>query len=588
MTKAILESGLLQDVNGGYELVGSFSSLAIPATLQDSLMARLDRLGPAKGVAQVGATIGRQFAYELLQAISSLDEETLQRELGRLVDTELVYQRGVPPQATYTFKHALIQDIAYQSLLRSTRQQYHQRMAQVLVERFPDTVEAQPELLAHHYTEAGLMTQAVLYWQRAGQRTIERSANVEAIAYLTKGLELLQALPDAPERIQQELTLQIALAVPLIATKGYASPEVEQAYARAQKLCQHVPENQLRFLALRGLWNCRLVWAELQIAHDLGEQLRGLAQRVQDPDLLVEMHRALGTTLLFLGELTTARTHLEQGMALYDPQQHRSLALRYGADSGLVCRLYAGWVFWLLGYPDQALQTIHHALAQAHTLAHSFTLAFALNHAVLVRMFRRETQVAQEQAETSIAFSSEQRIAQWLAQGIVLRGCALAALGRTAEGRGQISQGMEAWHATGAKLTRPWYLAQLAEACWHAGQVQEGLHGVEEALGLVDTTGERWWEAELHRLKGKLLLALSAANYAEATACFQHALDIARRQQARSLELRAAMSLARLWQQQGQRAAARQLLAEVYGWFTEGFDTADLQEARALLETLGA
>jgi predicted ATPase len=273
-------------------------------------------------------------------------------------------------------------------------------------------------------------------------------------------------------------------------------------------------------------------------------------------------------------------------MALYDPQQHRSLVLRYGADSGLVCRLYAGWVFWLLGYPDQALQTIHHALAQAHALAHSFTLAFALNHAALVRMFRREVQVAQEQAETSIAFSSEQRIAQWLAQGTVLRGCALAALGWTAEGREQIYQGMEAWHATGAKLTRPWYLAQLAEACWHAGQVQEGLHRVEEALGLVDTTGERWWEAELHRLKGGLLLALSTAHHVEATTCFQHALDIARRQQAKSLELRAAMSLARLWQQQGKRAEAYELLAPIYGWFTEGFDTADLQEAKGLLEEL--
>ena len=273
-------------------------------------------------------------------------------------------------------------------------------------------------------------------------------------------------------------------------------------------------------------------------------------------------------------------------MALYDPQQHRALALRYGADSGIVCRLYTGWVLWLLGYPDQALHIIDDALTQARALAHIFTLAFALNHAALVRMFRREGQQAQERAEASMAFATEQRITQWLAQGTVLRGWALSAQGRAMEGRQQICQGMAAWRATGAELTRPWYLAQLAEAYGQAGQEQAGLTVLKEAMTLVHTTEERWWEAELHRLQGELLLACSAAHTVEAEGCYQHALDVARYQQAKSLELRVAMSLARLWQQQGKRAAAHQVLADVYQWFTEGFETADLKTARALLAEL--
>src|SRR5262249_51157295 len=419
-----------------------------------------------------------------------------------------------------------------------------------------------------------------------GQRAMERSANAEAISHFTQALALLATLPESSARTAQELTLHLALAVPLIATKGYASPDVKHAYLHAQELCQHVQENSLRFLALRGVWNCHLVWAELRTAHALGEQLMDLARCAHNSSFLVEVHRALGTTLLFLGELTAARHSLEQGMALYDLQQHRALALSYGADSGIVCCLYAGWVLWLRGYPDQALHTIHDALTQARALAHIFTLAFALNHTALVRMFRREGQRAQEQAEASIAFATEQRIAQWLAQGTVLRGWALSTQGRAAEGCQQICQGMAAWRATGAELTRPWYLAQLAEAYWQAGQVQEGLQALKEALTLVHTTEERWWEAELYRLQGELLLAGSAAHTAQAESCYEQALDIAHRQQAKSLDLRAALSLGRLWQRQGKSHAAHQLLADVYQWFTEGFETADLKAARILLAEL--
>jgi predicted ATPase len=560
------------------------AAVPIPDTVQAVLAARVDRLPLAeKHLLQAAAVIGPEVSIPLLQAITEVPDETLAGSLRRLQAAEFLYETRLVPEQTYTFKHVLTQEVAYQSLLHSTRRQVHRQIAQVLEERFPMTVEVAPALLAQHYTEAGLYAQAIPYWQRAGQGAVERSANAEAISHFTQALALLTTLPETAARTAQELTLHLALAVPLIATKGYASPEVKHAYLRAQELCQHVQDNALRFLALRGVWNCHLVWAELRTAHARGEQLLALEQCAPNSSLLVEVHRALGTTLLFLGELTAARRDLEQGMTLYDPQQHRALALRYGADSGIVCRLFAGWVLWLLGYPDQALHTIDDALTQARALAHSFTLAFALNHTALVRMFRREGQQAQERAEASIAFATEQRIPQWLAQGTVLRGWALAAQGRAAEGRQQICQGMAAWRATGAELTRPWYLAQLAEAYWQEGQGQEGLAVLKEALTLMHTTEERWWEAELHRLQGELLLACSAEHTVEAAVCYQQALDVARRQQAKSLELRAAMSLSRLWQRQGKREAAHQLLADVYQWFTEGFDTADLREARALL-----
>jgi predicted ATPase len=319
-------------------------------------MARLDRLVTAKGIAQLAAVIGRQFAYDLLSTVSQLDEATLQRELGRLVEAEIVYQRGVPPQATYTFKHALMQDTAYESLLKSTRQQSHQRIAQVLEAQFPETAATQPELLAHHYTEAGLSERALDYWQRAGQSTSERSAYVEAIHHLTKGLELLTTLPDTPERVQRELVLQTTLGPAWMATKGYAAPEVGHAYARARELCQQMGETPQLFAALRGLWEFYEVRAELQRARELGEELLNLAQHTKASALLLETHRAVGETLYFLGELVLARVQLEQGISLYDSQQHHSHAFLYGSDPGVGCWRYAAMTLWFLGYPDQALR----------------------------------------------------------------------------------------------------------------------------------------------------------------------------------------------------------------------------------------
>jgi TOMM system kinase/cyclase fusion protein len=587
MTKALLESGHLKETDGHYALTGSFSTFAIPATLQDSLMARLDRLVTAKAVAQYAAVIGRQFAYDLLWIVSQLDATTLQRELGRLVEAEIVFQRGLPPQATYVFKHALIRDAAYESLLKSTRQQYHQRIAQVLEAQFLETTEGQPELLAHHYTEAGLLVQAVGYWHKAGQRAMERSAHVEAISHLTKGLELLATLPETPERLQSEVDMLIVLGASLIAIKGYAAPEVGETYTRARHLCQSLEDPHQLVLVLWGLWAFYITCAELRTAHALGEQLLILAQQTQDTPMLVAAHTALGTTLFFLGEVAAAHTHLAQGIALYDPQQHRASAFLYREDIGVICHSYAAWTLWCLGYLEQGLARSVEAATLARQLAYPFSLAHAMVLAALFHSFRRDVCLSQECAEAAIVLAMDQGFPHHRAIGSILRGWTLAHQGQAQDGIEQLHQGLRACQVIGIELLRPYYLALFADAHGTVGHQEFELKVLTEALTLMDTTGERVWEPELYRLKGTLLLQQSLDHQAEAETCFQQAIDIARTQQAKSFELRTATSLARLWQQQGKRQEAYDLLAPVYGWFTEGFDTPDLQDAKALLEALG-
>jgi predicted ATPase len=587
LTKAIVESGHLKDVDGHYALTGSLRALTIPATLQDSLMARLDRLMTGKVIAQLGAAIGRQFAYDLLHTVSQVDEATLQRELHRLVDAELVYQRGLPPQSTYVFKHALIQDAAYESLLKSTRQQYHQRIAQVLEAQVPETAAAEPELLAHHCTEAGLIAPAAAYWYKAGQRAIERSAHVEAIRHLRQGLALLQTLPETPERLQREVDLLIALGAALIATKAYAAPEVGETYMRARHLCQRLEDPDQLFSVLRGLWHYHFGRAELQTSPDLGEQLLTLAQRAQDAGMLVAAHRALGTALFFLGTVAPAHTHFTQGVALYDPLQHRTSTFLYGEDPGVMCQSYTTWTLWSLGYPEQGLTRSHEAVTLARQLAHPFSLDFAFVAAAMLHQFRREGCATQECAEATMSLAMEHGFPLWVAIGSILRGWASAQQGQAQAGIAQIHEGLTAWRATGAALVQPYLLALLAEAYGIMGQPEAGLTVLAEALTRVDTTGERWYAPELYRLKGELILLQENAEHrAEAESCFHHALAIAQNQQAKSLELRAATSLARLWHQHGKRQEAYDLLAPVYNWFTEGFDTADLKEARGLLNEL--
>jgi predicted ATPase len=586
LVKMILESCLVREEADRYMLTGPLPPLAIPSTLHDSLMARLDRLSAARDLAQLGAVLGREFAYDLLQAVSPLDEPTLQQGLAQLIDAELVYQRGLPPRSRYVFKHALIQEAAYQSLLKSTQQRYHQRTAQMLEAQFPETVETQPELVAHHYTEAGLAGNAVPHWQRAGQHANERSAHVEAIGHLTQGLEVLQVLPDTPERTQQELDLQLALGQALLATKGQAAPDMGHTYNRARELCQQVGETSQLFRVLYGLCHFHLVRAELQTALELSEELLTLAQHIQAPMYLLGAHFMLGASWHLLGEFATARGHTEQSLTLYDPQQHHAHTFLFGWDLGVFCRAWVPHALWHLGYPDRALAVSHEGLALAKRLSHPFTLAVALDYTAMFHQFRREPRAVYEQAEAAIALCTEQRFAYYLALGTTMQGWAQVAEAQAVEGLAQMRHGLAALRATGASLRLPYYLALLAEACGRTGQAAEGLTLLAEALAQAHKAEEAWTEPELYRLKGELLLLLSADNHAEAEGCFHQALAVARRQQAKALELRAATSLGRLWQQQDKRAEAHQLLAEIYGWFTEGFDTPDLQDAKALLEEL--
>jgi predicted ATPase len=470
--------------------------------------------------------------------------------------------------------------------LRSTRQQYHQRIAQALEAQFPETIETQPELVAQHYTTAGCHEQAVLYWQRAGQHASDRSAYLEAVSHVTTGIELLKTLPETPDHTQQAVTLHIALGAALQVTKGSSAPELEYAYTQARALCQQLCETPELVLVLFGLWRFYLVRSQLHTAREFGETLLRLAQRADDPAFVVIAHYALGVVWLCLGALPAARQHLEEAIALYTPDQHRAPVFRMGSDRGVSCRAYAAVTLWLLGCPVQALACLHESLALAHELSHPFSLAFARCWAAFVSQLRRDVPAVHEHAEAAVALSTKQGFPAFVAWGTSMRGWALAMQGQGGVGMAQVRQGITAWRATGAALFVPYLCTMLAEVCDHLGHPEDGLQALGEAHTLVEQHEERWWEAEICRLQGVLRLRQTETPQAETEAWLQRALDVARRQEAKALELRAATSLSRLWQQQGKRAEARELLAPVYSWFTEGFDTADLQEAKALLEEL--
>ena len=589
LTKMIVESGVVRAVNHHYELTRPLATLTIPSTLQDSLMERLDRLGAAKEVAQLGATIGRAFSQALLQAVSPMEEAVLQHGLQQLVEAELVYQRGLPPQAYYTFKHALIQETAYHGLLKRTRQHYHQQIAQVLEGLLLETVDSQPELVAYHYTEAGLVEQAVPYWLQAGQQATQHSANTEAARHLTRGLELLQTLPDTPERALQEFDLLVALGGVLMTTKGYGAVEVEQTYSRALELCRQFGETPKIFPVLWGLWMFHNVKANHRAARELADQLLRLAQHVQDPVLLLEAHHVHWTNALFsTGEVLTAQKNTEQGLTLYEAQQHHGLTFLYGGhDPGVCGRGFSAMALWCLGYPNQARLRVQEALALAHKLSHPQSLALALTHAAWVGLHRREGRAIYEWATQLVTLSQEQQFPHWLAWGEVYQGAALAVQGYGAESTKQIGQGMATFRAVGAELHQPFFLALLATANSAMAQAERGLTLSTEALSIIGKIDEREYEIELYRLRGELLLGQSPeAGAEEAEACFYRAIEMARQQEAKSWELRAATSLARLWQRRGKPAEARELLTPIHNWFTEGFDTADLKDAKALLVAL--
>ncbi|MGE0826788.1 MAG: adenylate/guanylate cyclase domain-containing protein [Candidatus Binatia bacterium] len=597
VTKSIIEARG-QGPGDGEQQEKSMGGVGIPATLQEALLARLDRLSEARQVAQLGATLGREFSYELLHAVAPINETDLEAALNKLVEAEILYQRGIGAQARYFFKHALIQDTAYQSLLKSTRQQYHQQIAHVLEDRFSDIKANQPELLAHHYTEANFIEQAIPYWKQAGQRATQRSAYVEAINYLTKGLEALKTLPNTPERAQQDLTLQLALGEPLIATKGFGALEVEQTYTRAQELCQQLGETPQLALVLEGLSLFYMTRAEYKTTYKLRSQCLTLAQRVQDPGPLLRAHQELGGCLLMLGEFVSALEHFDRAIALHNPQHHFLLTFRKVYSQNL-----GAWAQLALGYADQALTRNNEALLLARELPSPFERAYALFHTAIFHLYRRDGLIAQKLSEQAIALASDAGLSMILAWATITRGWALAEQGKGEEGLAQMRQGLAALRATGAELSRPTWLGAMAEACGKVGQVEEGLSLLAEALAAVDKTEECLSQVELYRLRGELTLQqqskvqslkskvtdprpLNPDPQGEAEACFLKAIDIARQQQAKSWELRASTSLARLWQSQGKRAEAYKLLSDVYNWFTEGFDTKDLREAKALLEEL--
>lgn len=584
LTRMVLESGQLVERDGRYELVGELTELTIPATLHDSLMARLDRLSTGKDIAQWGAVLGREFRSELLEAVAPYDEAFLQSGLAQLVEAGLLFQRGLFPQTGYRFKHALIQDAAYNALLKRRRQALHLQTAEVIEAQFPEMAEAQPELLAHHYTEAGRAEPAIPYWQRAGQRALAHSANQEAIRYLSKGLEVLQTLPDGAQRWGYELDLQVLLGPVLMVTKGLAAQDVQRVYIRAQELCQQLGDTPQLFPALWGLWRYYNSRPWLSKAREVSEQLLNLAESSQDSGLRMQAHLSRGVTLSYLGEFAPALDNLDRALARYDVSQPRNASQAYGDhDPETYCLVNQAHVLWRLGFPDRALAKSTQALTLARQLSHPHTITYALNFAGVVHGLRREADRVRGLMDEQLALSDEHGFALWRANGNIMQGWALTECGQAEAGLAQMEAGLAAHVATGAELALPFWSCMLAEAHRHGGHIAKGLAVLAEILATVERTGERQMVAESHRLKGELLLLQGTPDESQAAVCFQTALDIARHQQAKSLELRAAMSLARWWRRQGQPTQARALLTPVYAWFTEGFDTADLEDAKGLL-----
>ena len=589
LTTTVLESGRLADAGDRYELEGRLAPIPIPATLHDSLMARLDRLAPVKEVAQIAAVIGREFAYEQLAAVSSFSDGQLTVVLDQLVESGLIFRRGIPPDATYTFKHALVQDAAYQSLLRATRRQYHAKIAQLFEQQFPDVAATQPELVAHHYTEAGHTEQALRYWHQAGRRAARGSANAEAIGHLTRGLEILSQLPDAPQRSERELDFQMSIGPALIAIKGHGAPEVVRTYNRARELCEHIGDTQRLSRVLAGLCAYYTARGPYTTAYEMAEQALLLAERRDEPRLLLTAQTNLGVNAFLLGRFTAAQDHLEKGMALAAVQPRGKSSSQ---DFGVTCCSYSALTLFSLGYPEQALERSREALQLARDLEQPFSLAFALYIGSFLHKYRREPEAMLAYAEEGVALCREQNFALWLGGATAQRGWALVELGHIEEGANEIRQGMEAWLATGAEVARPYFLALLADAERRQKRCAAGMQMLDEGLAVVEELSDKFYEAEIHRLKGELILqqhseaATSSKTEDEAEASYRRAFRVARDQAAKSWELRAAMSLARLWRRQDRREEADAILAPVYGWFTEGLETRDLSEARALLEIL--
>jgi len=578
LTKAVLESG---DRTAEPAATPS-PALSIPATLHASLIARLDRIGAAaKEVAQIGAVLGREFSYELIRPVAQRDDAELQAALARLTEAGLLFCRGAPPHGSYLFKHALVQDAAYGTLLRTRRQEMHASVAAVLERHFADLIERQPELLAHHLTAAGDAGRAVDQWLKAGQHAAVHLAHLEAIRHFDRGLAILVALPEGAVRDGQEIELQLARGLSLLTAEGFMSAEASQSYTRARELAEREDDIRPQFTAVYGLWQSTVGSGMVASARGLSDRLLRLTESSKDDGLRLQAHHSAWSTSLFAGEPAAARNHFEAGRRLYDPEKHRSHRLVYGGhDPGMCAGCMGAQAYWLLGYPERALALGSAALALAERVAHPFSLVQAMLFNAMLHLDRGEPGLALQLLDAAETLAAEQRLGFTL-EPRLLRGGAVLAQGAFQDAVACLRQGLEARRTN---QTRPLGFALLAQVLVKEGEQTAALATVRDGLRTLDETGHGLWHAELHRVEGVALLGLNRLE--EARSALEEALRIARRQQAKSYELRAAMSLARLWGEQGRRAEAHELLAPVYGGFTEGFDTADLKDAKALLAEL--
>jgi tetratricopeptide (TPR) repeat protein len=591
MTKAVLEAGGELEAMQIVAAVPS-SALVVPASLHASLMARLDRLGPAKDLAQVGAAIGREFSHALLTAVMQKPEVELGSSLDRLVRAGLLFRKGVPPHATYLFKHALVQDAAYGTLLRQPRRALHARIADTLESQFADIAEAQPDLLARHCTEAGLIEKAAGLWGRAGQRSLERSALAEAAEQLTRALDQIAALPATPALRREQIKFQVALITPLMHVKGYAPSELKSAAERAHLLIKQAealgepPEDPLLlFSVLFGFWVANYWAFKGDIIRDLSTHFLALAEQQGSTIALMMGHRLMGTSLLFTGDIAQSLAHFDQATAFYDPAEHLPLATRFGQDIRVSVLSNRSRAQWLLGYPKAALKDADDALNNAREVRQATTLMFALFQIAITHLFCGNYSVVTARLLELLALAEEKEALFWKSAGKAFQGCALVLTGKTSDAANLLVSGITAYGSTGRTLYMPLWLSHLARAYAELGQFDDAWRCIGEATTLVHTAKEKWYEAEIHRVAGEI--ALKSQDAGKAEVYFERALAVARQQQAKSWELRAAMSMARLLNVQDRQQTAREVLAPIYNWFTEGFETRDLREAKILLGELG-
>jgi class 3 adenylate cyclase/predicted ATPase len=592
LTKAVLEAESEGEARRSTAAI-PHAALAVPPSLQASLLARLDRLGPAKEVAQIGAAIGREFSHALLSSVAHQPQSVFGSALDRLVVAGLLFRQGVPPHATYVFKHALLRDAAYGTLLREPRRVLHARIAETLECQFTEIAETQPELLARHCTEAGLIEKAAKWWSTAGQRSLARSALVEAVEQLTHALGQIETLPGTPAARREQIRLQVALITPLIHVKGFAAPEAKAAAERARLLIEQAealgeaPEDPLAlFSALYGCWIATWVAFDGDKVRELAAQFLALAEKQGAAISRMIGHRIMGIALLSTGDLAQGRAHLDRAFALYDPTAHRPLAARFGVDSKVSVLSFRSLASWLLGFPEAGLADSEQALSYAREIGQAATLMYALTVTSFIHTYCGDYAAATAQSEEVIALAVDKSALFWKAAGMMRKGSVLALTGSASDAVGMIAAEITTLPSTGALAFIPLWLSSLGSAAAKIGQFDHARRNLSEALRAVETTKEKWCEAEVHRVAGEVALLIPEPDMARAEAHFERALEIARTQSAKSWELRAAMNMARLWRQQGKQRQAGDLLAPVYGWFTEGFETLDLREARDLLDQL--